>query len=105
MVFPPAVEVTARDLTAGPAAEGAAKSITCAKTDNKSDVAGAVRFACILAGGQKPIASGELAVVHFRLKQDVQGAPIRVAVEKVFATAADLKRIPISNVDAIISTR
>jgi hypothetical protein len=103
--FPQAIEVDTSDIISGSAAESAGKSITCSKTAARTEAKGGVKFACILAGGQRPIGNGPIAVIHFVLQADVQGAPIRAPIENILGVTADLKRIAISNVDAIITTR
>jgi len=66
---------------------------------------GGSRYACILAGGQERIGNGPIAVVQYRAQWDVKGTPIRVAIENILGTSADLKRIPIPNADAVIDIR
>lgn len=102
---PPAIAIGKEDVTIGKAAESAGKLLTCAPKSNKATPKREVRYACILAGGQNAIMSGPIAVVHYRAQADVQGAPIRVAVENVLGVSADLKRVEMSNVDAIIEIR
>jgi hypothetical protein len=100
--IPAAIAVETADITIGKVAESAKKSITCVA---KSAKEGAARYACILAGGQNPLGNGETVVVRYRPKKDVQGAPIRVAIENVIAVSADLKPVSIPNADAIIRIR
>lgn len=104
MSVPPAIAIGKDDIAIGKAAESAGKLLTCAAKANKPGRAG-LRYACILAGGQNAILSGPIAVVHYRAQADVQGAPIRVAIENVLGVSADLKRIEMANVDAIIEIR
>jgi hypothetical protein len=98
---PPVIALSAADITIGKAAAAARKSLTCTIRTTKPAARG-MRYACILAGGRDPIANGPIAVVQYRAQWDVKGAPIRVEIENVLGASADLKRIPIPNVDAII---
>ena len=98
-VIPPAIDVKTEDIRIGKAAESAKKTLTCAK---KPGSEAAVRYICILAGGQGPIGQGAIAVVQYRAQADVQGAPIRVGIENVLGVSADLQRIPISNAIALL---
>ena len=41
--------------------------------------------------------------VRYRAQTDVHGAPIRLRIEKALGVSADLKRIEISDVDAVIT--
>lgn len=100
--IPPAIEVKIADITIGKAAEAAKKSVTCAA---KAPGEGVTRYACILAGGQDALGNGPIIVVRYRSKADVQGAPIRVAIENVLGVSADLKRIAIPSANAIIKIR
>ena len=100
---PPAIAVAKDDIAPGKAAESAGKSLTCARKADQGGAAGAVRYACILAGGERPIAQGPIAVVRYRAQTDVHGAPIRVHIEKALGVSADLKRIEIADTDAIIT--
>jgi len=102
--FPPALAVSVEDIAAGAAAEAAGKRLTCARSAVKTEVPNGVRFACIVAGGQKPIGNGNLAVVRYHLLEDVGGAPIRVPIEHILAVSSDLKAVHVPDVDAIITT-
>lgn len=99
--IPPVLAIRPADITIGPAAESARKSLTCVSKPNKPVQRG-TRYACILAGEQAPIGSGAIVVVQYRVQWDVKGAPIRVAIEKIVGASADLKRISMPNLDATI---
>jgi len=99
---PPAIAITTADITIGKAAQSARKSVTCA---TKPGTQRRTRFTCILAGGQEPMGNGPIVVVQYRAQWDVKGAPIRVAIESILGASADVKQIPISNVEAIINVR
>lgn len=98
-VVPAAIDVKTEDIRIGTAAQAATKKLTCAKKPGSET---AVRYICILAGGQSPIGHGPIAVVQYRAQADVQGAPIRVAIENVLGASADLQRIPMSNAMALL---
>jgi len=44
-------------------------------------------------------------MVHYRGQADVGGAPIRVGIENIVGVSADLKRIDIPKVDAILDLK
>jgi hypothetical protein len=102
IVVPPAIKVGKEDIVTGKAAEAARKSLTCAASTRPSPE-GSTRYVCILAGGQDQIRTGPIFVVRYRAQTDVQGAPIRVAIEKIVGVTTDLERITIPRVDAIIT--
>ena len=96
---PPAISIRTADIAIGKTAESAGKSLTCAakaKTQRRSTIV------CVLAGGQELIPNGEIAEVQYRAQWEVKGTPIRVAIENIFGASADLKKITIPNVDAMI---
>ena len=96
------IAVKAADIPIGKAAESARKSLTCAAKPGRERIS---RYACILAGGQDPIGNGQIAVVQYQAQWDPKGTPIRVGIENILGVSADLKRIPIANVDAVIEIR
>ena len=102
---PPAIAIKTADITIGEAGEAAQKSLTCATKVIKPATQRRTRYICVLAGGQSPIGNGPIAKVQYRAQWDVKGAPIRVAIENVLGASADLKRIPIPNLDVIINIR
>lgn len=102
---PSAIAMASSDIRLGSAAESAKKSIACAVDTKAPAPRGAVRLACILAGGREPIGSGPIAVVRYRAQSDVQGAPIRVSIENVVGVAGNLQKIEIPNAVAILHIR
>jgi hypothetical protein len=99
---PAAIAIVPADITIGKAAQSAHKSLTCAARSSKPPVQRRLRYTCILAGGRDPIGNGSIAEVEYRPQWDVKGAPIRVTIENILGASADLKRIPMENVDARI---
>lgn len=99
---PPALAIEKADILIGKAAESSGKSLTCAIKPGKPSSPGSSRYACILAGGKDVLGQGPIAVVRYRGQADVGGAPVRVTLENILGVSADLKRIDIPKVDAII---
>lgn len=102
VVVPPALAIRTSDILIGGIAEKVHKSLTCAERSGKDKAQRALRYSCILAGGQEPIGNGPIAIVRYRAQTDVHGAPIRVAIENVLGVSKDLKRLEIPNADAVI---
>ena len=101
---PPAIAIAPSDIAIGKSAHSAGKSLTCAKKAAPAKQR-AVNYTCILAGGRQPIANGPIAEVRYRAQWDVKGAPIKVAIENILGASADLKRISLPNVDAMIEVQ
>jgi hypothetical protein len=81
----PGIAIESRDIIAGSAAESSEKSITC--------VAKQPKFVCILAGGQKSLHEGTIAIVRYKIGAQAHGgAPI----------VRDLKKIEIGSAQATI---
>ena len=71
--FPPNVSVDMADIAAGSAAESGQKSLTCrAVVDRGKKQGKASCTACILAGGQKPIPNGPIALVRYRVPKEIR---------------------------------
>jgi hypothetical protein len=102
---PPAITIERTDMPIGKAAESSGKSLTCAVKPGKASSPGGSRYACILVGGRDALGQGPIAIVHYRGQADVGGAPVRVGIENIVGVSADLKRIGIPKVDAIIKLK
>jgi hypothetical protein len=62
-------------------------------------------YGCLLAGGQKPVGNGPMAVFHFKIRPDARPGTSAFRIEKVQAVAADLSRIEVKDSDAAIVVR
>lgn len=49
-------------------------------------------YVCLVAGGQKPIVSGPIAVFHFKVRADAQPRTTALRMEKVEAVTADRRQ-------------
>ncbi len=105
LIAPAAIVIENSGIRVGGAAESAHKSLTCAVNPKAPAAHGAVRFTCILAGGQGAIGNGPVALVEYRARFDLRGVPIRVAVENITGVSAELKKVELPNVDAILHIR
>jgi hypothetical protein len=77
---------------AGAAAQAAGKSLTCAP---KKTGRGPSKWVCILAGGQKPIGNGVVAVLRFEVQAHAQAGSQPVILDDVLGVTAALKKVPI----------
>lgn len=95
--IPEGVTIQPADITPGGAPKDAGKSVTCAVTGPKK-ASGVV--ACILAGSQRPIPDGSLAVVPFAMRPALSSATIRIG--EILGVSRDLKPVKIGPVEAAI---
>lgn len=91
--FPPNVAVELADITVGSAAASAEKSITCRARGNAKDAGQGSVYACILAGGLKPIPNGPIALVRYRVPMEIKQIAEKVQAGKAVGATVDLKSI------------
>lgn len=102
--IPPAVKIGAADIAVGKAVEAAGKSLTCAVRANQT-AAGEARYACILAGGVKPITDGNIAVVRYEVPAGGRRGRVGVIIENVVGVSLDAKSTGIEGTTAVITIR
>jgi hypothetical protein len=85
---------------AGPAAGAAGKSLTCAE---KGAAHGLSKWACILAGGQKPIGNGVVAVLRFEIEAHAHAGSRPIVVDHVLGVSAALKKEPMSGAEGSVT--
>jgi hypothetical protein len=98
--FPQNVAVDLADIVAGSAAESAEKSLTCRAFEKKKDSSAGSVYGCILAGGQRPIPNGPVAIVRYQVPAEIRQIAGKVQVGKALGVTADLKKIEIENAQA-----
>jgi len=84
---------------AGAAAQAAGKSLTCAP---KKASPGLSKWVCILAGGQKPIGNGVVAVLRFKVDAHTHAGSRPVVVDNLLAVSAALKKVPIPRAEGAV---
>jgi hypothetical protein len=102
--FPPNVAVDVADIVAGSAAESAQKTLTCRPLKTKDGGPGSV-YGCILAGGQKALPNGPMAVVRYRVPPEIRQIAERVRVAKALGVTADLKSVELASTQAAITVK
>ena len=100
--FPQNVAVDLADIVAGSAAESAEKSLTCRVFEKTKNAAPGSVYGCILAGGEKPIQNGPVAIVRYRVPAELKQIAGKVQVTKAVGVTADLRKIEIEGVQAAI---
>jgi hypothetical protein len=83
---------------AGRAATDSGKSLTCAKRK-------AYSYVCILAGGQKPVPSGPVAILHFKIRADTKTGTVTVRIERAEAVTADISKLTLKDAEGIVTIR
>jgi hypothetical protein len=89
-------------ILAGPAAEAAGKSITCAQRSSNGNTA---RLTCILAGGVQPIAAGVLAIVRFDTEPQAPKGVITVWLKQVLGVSPSVEALPIADATVKVTIR
>jgi hypothetical protein len=102
--FPPNVVVEAADIVAGSAAEAGQKMLTC-RAVKRNDGGQGLLYACILAGGQKPVPNGPVAVVRYRVPAEIRQIAAKVRVAKAIGVTADLKSVDLASTEAAITLK
>ena len=102
ITFPQDVTVDLADIVAGSAAQSAEKFLTCKAFEKSKDTAQGSVYGCILAGGEKPIPNGPVAIVLYRVPPEIRQIAGKVRVGKAMGVTANLKGIDIEAVQAAI---
>ena len=103
--FPPNVVVDLADIAAGSAAVSGQKALTCRAVERTKDGGQGFGYACLLAGGQKPIPNGPVAEVRYRVALEIRQIAEKVRVGKAIGATADLKRIELEGTQAVITVK
>ena len=80
----------------------AGKSLTCAVAGS---TAAQQLVSCVLAGGQKAIPTGTIAVLPLRISESAQPADLPIRLAHGLGVSADLKPIPIDPAETKITVR
>ena len=102
ITFPQNVAVDLEDMVAGSAAQSAEKLLTCRAFEKTKEAAEGSVYGCILAGGEKPIPNGPVAIVRYRVPSEIRQISGKVRVGKALGVTADIKKIEIEGVQAAI---
>jgi len=98
VVFPAQLMEMESDAEAGSAAIDSGKSLQCTPLRSYS-------YACILSGGQNPIADGPIAIFHFKILTTAAPGTIALRIERVEATTVDSKHWSLNNTEAAVIIR
>ncbi|MBZ5618896.1 MAG: AMIN domain-containing protein [Acidobacteriia bacterium] len=90
------------DLVIGSAASSVGKSLACA---GRVESAGVYVYRCVLAGGQKRVSNGPVALVNFRVRPQAQPGPATVRLSNAVGVSIDLSTVKIPPVEADVVIR
>jgi len=83
---------------AGRAASDSGKSLTCTKRSTYA-------YVCILAGGQKPVPTGDVAILHFKIRTNANAGTTSVRVERAEAVTADVRKLTLNDTQGTVTIR
>jgi PA14 domain len=80
----------------GIAATESGKLLSCSKQKS-------YMYVCTLAGGQKPIVNGPIAVFHFRIRADAQPRTAVIRIENVEAVMSNQRQFTLGDAEGTVS--
>jgi len=96
-IFPAGLlEVEGDGPEVGSAAKESGKLLTCAMRQP-------YLYVCLLAGGQKPIANGSVAVFRFKIRADAHAGESTLKVDRVDAVTKDLKPVKLGGAEGHVA--
>jgi hypothetical protein len=84
------------------AVQDAGKSLACA-VPKETPAARTLR--CILAGGQKPIPDGKVALLSLKILENAQPGPIRIRLQNAVAVSRDLEHVRFEPVETTVTVQ
>ena len=102
LLIPPGIVAGKGDILAGSAAESAEKRITCAEKKGEANAKPSV-FACILAGGQKRIPNGTIAVIQYRVPTSIPAGVYRPEINGALGISAQLQKMVLPKAEGAIT--
>ena len=104
--FPAGAVVEAKDIRVGSTAESVQKSLACAiaKGAKPAPEFGNV-FVCMLAGGQKPLPDGTVAVARYRIPVELRRQELKARVEAILGVTVDLEKLSMPAAEGTVSVK
>jgi len=79
----------------GSAARNSGKSLACRILNPHS-------YGCVISGGEKPIADGQVAIFHFKVLAAAKPAKTALRIERAVSTTADSKILSLKDTEAAV---
>jgi hypothetical protein len=102
LTIPSGLRVTTDGIVLGDAAESSGKSVACS---NRTDTKNGTVYACIVAGGLKPIHGGTVAIVKFSATGDSKAGAVTIGLQRILGVSGDLQKVPIADASTAITIR
>src|SRR6266567_7520212 len=91
------------DIAVGSAAESAQKTITCASVRDEQQQNNESTYACILAGGQRPIPNGSLATVRVTVRPGLRAG--KVLLRGAIGVLPDMTQVDFPDAEGEITAK
>jgi len=62
-------------------------------------------YACILSGGQNPVANGPIAFFHFKIRPTAEAGRVAVRIERAQTVTVDSKELTLDNAEGTVTIR
>lgn len=62
-------------------------------------------YRCVISGGQKPIADGQIAIFHFRVLKTAKAGPAAFRIERATSTTVNSKLVSLNDTEVVITIR
>ncbi len=95
VVFPTQLMEMEGEGEVGSSARISGKSLQCHQRNPHA-------YACVLSGGQNPMADGQIAIFHFRIRAAAGAGTTALRIERVVTTTADSKVLSLNDTEAIV---
>lgn len=103
VIFPATeLALAERDVVIGPAGEKAGKAVACAV---KGKTAESARLVCILAGGERPIQNGIVAILKPKMARNAPVGHAPVRLERAIAVFGDVTEVAIKPASTRVAIR
>ena len=94
LIAPAQLQTTAWSSEPGGAPKADGKSLHCAS--HAGDQPGVTKQVCVLVGGQKPLASGQVAKFHFPIPKGTKPGRYKIEIRHARGVTHNLKEVAIS---------
>lgn len=92
VVFP-ALSMAMEDSELGESARSSGKSLQCHVLNPYSS-------GCVISGGEKPIADGQIAIFHLRILKTAKAGKTALRIERAVSTTMDSKVVSLNDTEA-----
>lgn len=98
VIFPAQLMEMEGDAEIGSAAQNSGKSLQCRRRNSHS-------YGCALSGGNNPMADGQIAIFHFRIRTTAEAGKTAFRIERVVTTTLDSKVLSLEDTETNLTIR